>query len=282
MRLGLGFSYLQLGVLGLTLGALLGCNAFTSFDGPSSDPQLLEAARACFDRGDYDCASRYYGQLSTNSSDIANTEHAFALLSQSGMTAGTFISIVLNGVSSGGQLVTRLANSLIPQAKQATRLNIFHAYQKSLLINDTRTKGLVRFVTSIALLSEVLAEASTHGALHKSDLVADATACAAASLLTYLITPGCLGPSGTTLTSGSAAITLTTATDTQLTGSPSLQMILAAITEVDAGISQMGTSSLGSTTSSFATQLLTNGVVNTDPTDSPIFRGLLISQGVGE
>src|SRR4051794_31520633 len=109
---------------------LSGCNFFSPLDKPSGDEQLLAAARACFDHGDYECASKYYGELSSSASDQAVSETAFELLAQSGATSSVFIKAVLDGDGNGGKIVTKLANSLISSAGQTSRLNIVHAYQK--------------------------------------------------------------------------------------------------------------------------------------------------------
>lgn len=257
----------------------LGCNALSFIDSPSGDQQILAAARACFDKGNFDCASKFYGQLSNASSDNANSEGAFEILSQNGVSVAVFMSAVISGSSSGGKLVTTLANSLTSNASETTRLNIFHAYQKNSLINDTKVRGLIRFITALSLMAEILAEdAGTDGKLNQSDIATNATGCLAASPL-FTLSPHCAKPSGKKLISGTA-LNLATATDAQMSGSPSLQMIYAAVTEVNQGISQMqATGSLGSSTSSFSTNLL---AATLDTGDSPGFRGALIFYDIGD
>jgi len=263
------------------LGSILGCNAFSIVDPPSGDVEILDAARGCFDQGNYTCASQYYSQLSTASSDQANSEFAFEILAQNGITINIFMNAVISGTSNIGTLVTSLANALVANAGQTTRLNIFHAYQKMNLINNKNTQGLVQFITALSLTSEILAEAATGGSLHKTDLAINPTACIAS--VPAFTAAYCDGPPGTKLTSGPALITLSTATDSQMSGSPNLHMVLAAIQEVNKGISSMqANGTLGSSTSTFAQAINAAGSsLGVDPADSPVFREALVNLGIG-
>jgi hypothetical protein len=62
------------------LAALSGCNVFSVLDSPSGDAQLISAARACFDQGDFACARDNYSKLSDSSADIRASEEAFLAL----------------------------------------------------------------------------------------------------------------------------------------------------------------------------------------------------------
>lgn len=261
-----------------------GCNLFSFVDSPSGDIQLLSAARSALDRGDYASASKYYGLISSASSDQVTSESAFEILAQNGMTISVFMTAVLAASTNSGKLVTRLSQSLIGNAGSTARLNIFHAYQKVLLINNSKLRGLVRFITSLTLIAELLAEdANSSTQLLQTDLVLSPTSCLAAYPAFYL-SASCGKPTNSKLISGSSSITLSTATDSQMSGSPSLFMISAALNEISTGTSEMGSSgTLGSSSSTFASVLTVAGqTIAADPDESPEFRGALIYYGVGE
>ena len=60
-------------IAGLAIPLVLqGCvNIFDPLDSPSGEAQLLSAARACFDDGDFACAREFYGKLGSNEDAIA-------------------------------------------------------------------------------------------------------------------------------------------------------------------------------------------------------------------
>jgi hypothetical protein len=282
--------------LGVTLGkktgiALIsifvsGCNLFGGLDKPSGDTQVLSAARACFDQGNFECSSKYYSQLSPSASDQGFSESAFELLAQTGITVSDFMDAVISGESNAGKLITRLSNGIVPSAGESTRLAIFQAYKKISSIQDTRTKGLIRFVTSISLMAAILAEdAGATGTLQRIDLVKDPTLCLNS---TPVFTPtltisGCDRPTGKKIISGSTVISLPTATDQQISGSPSLQMINAAVNEIDHAIIEMDTiGDLGSSSSKFTSDILSVSSYAIDgSTDSPLYRKMLIQYDIG-
>ncbi len=258
------------------------CNVFSPIDPPSGDTQTLSAARDALDRGDYASASKYYGNLSSITSDVINSEEAFAILSENGMTISVFMYTVILDSTSSGKLVTHLAQALLPIAKVGTRLNIFHAYQKINVINNLLLRGLIRFITSLSLTAELLAENSSSSTkILQSDIVVNPNQCLSSYPL-FASSPGCLKPSSSHFISGSSAITLPSASDSQMSGTASLQMIYASLTEIINGVTELGNStSLGNASTSFAASILTN-IVLPDPNTSPAFRGGLVLYGIGE
>lgn len=269
-------------MLGMGLGflALTGCNPFALVDTPSGDTQVLAAARACFDKGDFTCASKYYGQLSSVASDSTNSEGAFQALAQNGATMGAFMNAAVNGGTSGGKFLTQLANSLASGAGQTRRLAIFHAYQRWDSISDTSLKNLVRFLTAASLLAEILAEdAGTNGLFETTDWVTTPTTCLTKSGTLY-VDAACLPPSGKAITAGAVVSLSSTTADSVMTGSPTLGMINGALQEVNNGLSNISlTGGIGSTTQSFANQVLNNNAITT--TDNGAFRGFLLSLDLG-
>jgi hypothetical protein len=267
---------------GITLFALCltGCNPMSVVDTPSGDAQVLSAARGCFDQGDYVCATKYYGKLSPVAGDTANAESAFELIAQYGATSGIFIKAVLAGGTNGGKLITKLADTLSLNAGQTARLAIFHAYQKAPTISDTKTQGLVRFITALTLTAEILGEAAqTPGKFQTTDLVVAPATCSAASAVFYMVA-ACNAPTGTKLITGTAAVSLPTATDAQVSGAPTLFLLNAALSEITNGLTQMQASgSLNSASGGFSAA--TTAIALLVGTDSPTYRGTLLSQGLG-
>jgi hypothetical protein len=197
---------------------------------------------------------------------------------------------VLNSGGNSGTLVTKLAGILrtnsatnpLVTSPYPTRTAIFGAYQKSLKMSTGRSKGLIKFITATALMAELLAEDATGidttnkvGILQKSDIVSNPTTCVDTAGIT-----GCLAPTGATLSDGTSAIDLTTATTADLATPPNLQMILAASSEIQSGISMMtSTGGLASASATFASGIL-NQTIGT-PAGSPIFRYTLLTLGIG-
>jgi hypothetical protein len=263
---------------------LSGCNFFGSIDSPSGDDQLLAAARACFDRGDYECAAKYYGELSSSASDQAISESAFELLAQSGATSSVFIQAALDGEGSGGKIVTKLANSLISSASQSSRLNIVHAFQKYVRISDTNIQGLTRLITSMTLLAEILAEGATSSSLKQTDLALSPTECITNISQAIPTFTGCSAPTQNKIVTGTEITSLLSATDSQMSGSPTLYMMNLAITEMDAGVKQLqAKGNVGESSGAFATQILAiSATALSVGTDAPLYRGTLIKGDVGE
>ena len=273
---------------------LIGCNPYSVVDKPSGDAQVLVAARACFDQGDYECANKYYGQLSNSASDEIVGEMIFGSLAQNGAPVGAFISSAIDGASSGGKLVTKLSDNLTATPGETSRLALLHTYQRNTQITDTRLKGLVQFVTGMAVAAELLSEyAATRGALKQTDFVSSPTTCTATLALQSTDptlfatrvaagTSGCEIPAGRTASTGTSIASLDAiTTDAQFSGTATLYMITAAIQSINTGLDRVKSSgSIGSSSNSFATTVLAAALTG-GAGDSPLFRGTLITQAVG-
>ncbi len=168
--------------LTLSAGVLLSsCNAFEAFDSPSNDAQYLSAARACFDRGDLECARENYQALSENEADIKNAELSLAILDEAGITMSTFLSAFAGGGDAGA--INSLAEAVADTeggASVTKRNLILEALQAADGIEDQNLRGFTRFLASLSLFAEVLAEiAGTNGLLESSDLASNGNACKA-------------------------------------------------------------------------------------------------------
>ncbi|MFZ9596665.1 MAG: hypothetical protein ACO3A2_11390 [Bdellovibrionia bacterium] len=287
-----------------TLLTLSGCNLYESMDSPTGEKQLLSAARACFNLGDFTCALKYYQALtsssstSTATSDQAYSEVAFQTLEELGITISVFMGAVLEGNGSAGSLINQLAGHLrttsstnpLPSGNYAIRKKIFQAYQKSLRIQASKTQGLIKFMTASSLMAAILAEDASgvndeknRGKLLRTDLVQDPDVCLnTPTPLTE--TTACGAPAGKTITTGGVtSINLTQADESWLNGAPSLQMLLAATNEIQAGVSALSVSGgLGSSGNSLADSIISNVNSHAIDTAPHMFRYTLLSLGIGE
>jgi hypothetical protein len=151
-------------------GTLLsGCNVFGPFDNPTSETQLLSAARACFDQGDLPCAREYYNRISGTDADIAVSEGIFASLAEQGATMTGVIEFVGNGAN--GHALTKFAERLSSGAGETRRLAIHSAFKRHTEITDSSLKAFAKFVSALSLTAEILGEAAgPDGTLSKTDL----------------------------------------------------------------------------------------------------------------
>ncbi len=268
---------------------LAGCNAFQTLDPPKGDAQDLAAARSALDRGDYATATQYYLTLSPSLNDTEYTELVASQLSQSGIPVGTFASAIIESGANIGRLLTLFANELSYQASPSLRLELFHNYQRALKIHNPQAQGVMRLVTALALIAEILSEdAATPGHYTAADLVKNPAGCLGASsksLASALV--DCQGATNKKLISGQPLATpLASATDANLSGAPTLSMISAGILEIQTAISLINShSKLTSSAASFITEFSGATIDSVDNSgnnhSSPIFLYLLLSLGVG-
>lgn len=230
--------------------ALSGCpNVFDPLDNPSGEAQLLSAARAAFDRGDYSEARELYGKIPGN--ETARAEEAFVTLDEEGLGTSALV-IAIAGAQDGsvGEILTRLAESAAsagtaPGTTKRTALT--NAYRSIAQITNTDLRGFVQFVIGMAIAAELLAEQTGVAAdkiFNKSDFAATGTTCAASG-------GGCAASAacdaaGGGLGAGSAGTnddldnSSNWATATLGTGSPNLSMLYTALRAALDGLSAIG------------------------------------------
>lgn len=263
--------------------AISACNVFDPLDSPTSDPQLLSAARACFDQGDMTCAKELYGKLSANEADIASSELAFAVLDENGVNIASFAEAVSSG--GGGSGLTKFAGKLSTHTPGVDkRLALYGAYLKVVTIKDTSLRGFVRFAVGLALAAEILSEDSRiSGTFGKSDLVTTPASCS--NNATCVANAACAAPSGSKIIVGSTTFdfiessTNTLPAATALSGSPTLQMFNSFIKAVYYGLT---TELKVSGSFSSGAAAFSNVISNTNPaTSESCYRAILLSQGVG-
>lgn len=271
----------------LTAGTGCSLNLFGLFDQPGDDAQVLSAARGCMDRGDFRCAQSQYARLAgTSYSDLASSEYVIAAIDEQGATLNVFLTAIVATGGNTGKLITRLATAMAPRAGESARLSLFAAYQRAITISTPRLRGLARFLSALALASEVLAEdAGSDGTFADTDLATTPSTCIAAGAGCGAA-PSCLVPAGKLITSGPAPATLGTLdlnnAATSLAGAPNLLMIAEALNEVNDAVTT-DLSGGGGTTSNAGSSAATIVAVAlvADPADSPCFRQALLVQGVG-
>lgn len=260
-------------------------NVFSPVDEPSGKDQLISAARACFDRGDLDCAKNYYDQLSSDS-DVRNSEEAFVLLDRYGAGMGNFI--LSFGSGDGGTGITLFANKLASEGGTpgvTKRLALYEAYLKTFLVQNTALRGLVRFVTALAIACELLAEGSGSDlTLQKSDLAGGTTAtansCYASTTACGVGDANCNKPSSSALQNTANVTNLRTTNATAMSGNPELGMLQSALTEVSYALqTEMVVTGKFSTGTLSAIQAI--NAQNVTLNSGQCYRNLLILNGVG-
>lgn len=264
-------------VLGLTIPLFFqGCiNIFDPIDSPSNDAQLLSAARACFDEGDFSCAREYYGKLANN--EDAKAELAFVKLDEVGAGIGSFVrALDAASGSSAGMILTVLAEQMAPFAGSSARASLLSAYQASLTISNTELKGFVQFMAGIAIAAEILAEldgAQTDKILQReTDIVANSAGCRALAA----------GACANALCANTSAYTWSgTGTDLNAAGSLSKNWdtLHGAISAASTGLTNMNVTNSTSQSVALATNLL--NLLGTLVADARCMQWALVSTSIG-
>jgi hypothetical protein len=261
----------------LALGAA-GCNVFDPLDSPDGDAQLLSAARACLDQGDFACALEHYQKISDDQKDVRASEEAYTILAQHNVGFGAMASAF--GSNPNGVGLTSLASSITPGAGEARRLALYEAYRKHQVIAQPSLKHLVRFLGATALAAEILAEtAGGDGVVNAADLASGGSTCRNTGLsppnpcLTY---NGCDGPASQPLLTSAAASIATTAPSGP---KPALDHLYHSLAEAFDALAQLSVSS--SSASAFEQLRGSGGAPSQNAQVARCFRAGLIAQGVG-
>lgn len=167
-----------LGTSVLTALLFAGCNIFDPLDNPTSQPQLVSAARAALDRGEIAEAKALYQQIAGSYADIAASETAFATLEENGAGMGSFMVFVGNDANGTG--LAKMAERMVSGAGQARRAALYTAYQvgtSTTAITDLDLRNFVKFVSALAIAAEVLAESAPTGTVLKTNIAASGSSC---------------------------------------------------------------------------------------------------------
>jgi hypothetical protein len=276
--------------------AAVSCNFYQTFDKPNSDPQKVAAASAYFDAEKYDEAlSLLTGVRGGTYGPESAILRYFLTLSDIGMTTDALLQAILNANGKAGAMITNLGKVFLPEASEQTRLRLFDAYSEYRNLGSSEARFVIRFLTSVLFLAELIAEDSAGlGSIRASRLAKNPTQCRTAiQSSTDLLTNGltildhCAAPAGgTLLVAGDPLDALTNLQRDDFKGSPSLNLMLACIKEIqDAVVSMSANAGNITSAQNFANQLLDQGSNLIDfqsAAGSPLFRGLLIANEIGE
>lgn len=258
------------------LSTNLGCNIFEKFDEPEGDSQVLAAARACFDEGDYQCALQNYAKLTSATNDVKYSEEAFLIITRQGLGMSNFYSAF--GQGGDGRSLTKLANGLIDPSPTKRGL-FFEAYKKGDLISNRNLRGLVYFIASVAVAANVIAEGRGDGEFaYYPDLTAGSGCYQSSDCITDAACNAGIGitDTGTTVTFSSQTVS------GMQSGPATLNHIkgaLAAATEALNLLEVSGRFSSGSL--AFANLISSLSLTAGVAAQERCFRYLLIDQGVG-
>jgi hypothetical protein len=268
------------GLLGLSL-TLSACNLFGGIDSPSGDQQLLSAARAAFDQGNYSQALNYYQQLSGNESDIKLSETAYLAFNQAGGTIQNFAAAFGNGKNINiGPALANFATALKSYAGAANRIAVFNAFNTALAgstpIQDPNIKYMVEFLGSLTMAGLVLAEdIGNDSEYHTYDVcpTAGTAPCTQQGVL--------LGANVVSGAGGNVAGDMLGAALSDFNASPgNLEMFNAAILDVFSAITSLGASgAFGSGFSSIQSAL--NTLTPTAGAGALQYRAAMVTVGIG-
>lgn len=255
------------GWLALLTGLLLtGCNAFSPLSSPSGDAQLLSAARAAFDQGNYQQAINYYGQLSSSNSDTGLAESAYAEMTEAGASMQAYAGAFGKGDVAIGPAITAFAESMVP-GSQAKRVAIWQAYNQAASIGDANLKYLVKFLGSVSFAAEILAESVPP---NSTTLTQNDLSNIQISATNFPTTADSHGD-----------YTLSTAVLSDVNvATPTYNMFNAAVFDLINDVDQLGDNgTFGANTLSFASQVTSN--FHPTPTLTSVYIALLVSVGIG-
>ena len=211
---------------------LTSCNLFGGLSSPSNDPQHLVSARACLDRGDYDCARTHYQALSKNYNDIQISEASLTTLAQNRIFSITDLVGSLGTALGNATSLSFLAQSLAAKGilSGSYRTIIKTVYDNDSAIVEPNLKSFSKFLASVAMFNETLANAiGPSGKLAASDIVdkTNLAACKAGGACNL----SCTAPAGTGLTFDSTDTTSFTTPGSDWSGPATIQKLIVAASE---------------------------------------------------
>ncbi|MBS1958678.1 MAG: hypothetical protein JST80_04320 [Bdellovibrionales bacterium] len=168
-----------LGVLSLS-----SCNLWGGIDTPSGDDQILSAARGCFDRADYTCATKYYGQLSSAQSDTRIAETALVSMAQDGIFSIADVVRSLGNGRGDANSFSKIANYIAARGKTSAsyRIQLDRLFVEAGSIVNANSRAYTRFLIGLAMTNQILAAITNSDAnLDAADISSTPNACRASS-----------------------------------------------------------------------------------------------------
>jgi hypothetical protein len=234
-------------IANLAILNLSACNLFGGIDKPKGDLQLLDAARACLDQGDFICAKEYYQYLSQSYHDVKTSEGSLAILGENNIF---FISDLISSLGSGtGGASTLIALSQTLKARgktdPSTFLIIQKTYERDLQINDLTLKAFSQFISSVAMMSAILANAvGPDQLLTASDLASTPSTCKGLNSATCTASATCNDAAGGSLPDGVGDV-VSMESASNWNGDASIIKFQAAAAAADTASNQLITGSSG-------------------------------------
>ena len=228
---------------------LSGCNLYGGLSNPSNDQQYLDAARACFDHGNYDCALSNYNALSAAFNDTKISEISLTNLAKNGLFSMDDLIKSLGDGNGNGASVTAMTDLLFSRGKtqSSDRVYIQQIYSSDNSIFDAHQQGYAHFIADVAMINALLAAAVTSGSLKVTDIVTNAAcltdaACGGGS-------GDCAAPAGTNFLYPAGADTTVITSSTGWSGPASIKKLVAvaqqASTDFTAATDQSSTNFQG-------------------------------------
>lgn len=261
------------------------CNMF-SFVGPSSDAQTLSAANACFDTGNFDCATKYYEQLSSTDSDTSVSKMAFEVFDQQGGSMSNFMQFVgdVDNKISVGNALTNFAQRMNAGAGEGKRVAIWTAFNTYSNIQNVPLQQFVRFIGALSLFGEMLAETQgTDNMLHQSDIVSNAPLCLNEGASNCLTATDC-GTGNSNLTATATPTPLDNALGAAAAPTepqPSADHLNDALDSTVAALTLLNAQGKFGSTLTTLTTLFKTTAPSSAPSANYCFRYALLSQGIG-
>lgn len=227
----------------LTTLTLSSCNLFGGIDKPSGDIQLLDAARACLDQGDFVCAQEYYQKISNGSYDAKMSEGSLVMLAENNIFfMSDLISSLGSGIGGASSLIALAQTFRSRDKTDSTTFTIIQrTYGRTLWISEPTLKAYYRFISSLAMMSAVLAgPVGPDGVLTASDLAATPSTCKGLNAATCAASATCNDAASGYFPDGNEVITMD---DTYWLGNTSTKKFRAAAAAADAASSDLGISS---------------------------------------
>ncbi len=279
-----------LSALGISLGA---CNLFGFISPPTNDAQRLSLARACFDEGDFVCASKQYGDV-TDQTAVAASELILSQLDDLGVGLPVIISAFADRGTEGAGFINALANKLVLSpygdtganaetrrgAESLRRTRIFSALKAAQDLTDANLRAFDKFLASAALVAAILSEQADSGTFAAASLTSDPTACAALTEVLCADTnsnESCATPTGKQFAAGDVLDPALFTYD--FDGEPTLQMLNYAMYHLVDSTAGLGAGGVSGSTNTTATALRDAG---TNIGNAPAcYRRILLTQGIG-
>ena len=219
------------------------CNLYGGINKPSGDAQLISAARAALDQGDYVKAKEYYQAISDDQIDIRVSELALNSLAEIGVFSISDLIQSLGSSRGSAKSITSMATVIYARGKTdaSLRTTIQATYSGLSAIKNTSLRSFIQFLTSVAMINQILASAvGADGLLTVSDIAS--TSCSTVNCINPTV---CDKPTGSLfLDNGVVSEPSSMSSASNWNTSPSIKKLELALTAASTAASSLGISGL--------------------------------------